>query len=505
MQFVNPILPGFYPDPSICRVDEDYYLVTSTFHYSPGVPIFHSRDLVNWKQIGHCLNRASQLDLTHAQNFMGIFAPTLRYINGYFYMITTNVITLGGPVGGNFYVRASNPQGPWSDPVWLEWPGIDPSLFCDEDGRVYITGTNGFSDEEPGIYQAEIEIDSGKLMSPRRLVWKGTGGKSPEGPHLYRIQDEYYLIIAEGGTEYGHMVTLARSHHPFGPFKSNPENPILSHRSLRSSIQATGHADIVQAHDGSWWAVCLGIRPVSRRHHLGRETYLAPISWSGEGWPVIGVKGCIDLQMEGPSFLLEEPLTEAARDHFLEPKLKDTWNFLRNPNAADWSLTERPGWLTLRGTNVTLDDLDSPAFVGRRQQHMKCRVSTLLEFQADHDGDEAGLTAIMNERFHYEIALARMGGMKHIILRKRVGSLWKVEKASEYSGERVTLEIEADPQVYTFSFYDHTGKKNTLGQGECGLLSSEVAGGFTGIYFGLYATGNGGPACFDWFDYVVNK
>lgn len=510
MRYKNPIIPGFYPDPSICRVDEDYYLVTSSFHYFPGVPIFHSKDLIHWDQIGYCLDRPDQLDLAHVPSSYGVFAPTLRFINGYFYMITTNVKKIDGSEGGNFYVRTTNPRGPWSSPVWLDWPGIDPSLFCDKDGRVYITGTNDFNGEKAGIYQAEIDLETGKLLSPRRLIWEGTGGKSPEGPHLYFIHGKYYLMISEGGTEYGHTVTIARSSQANGPFEPNTDNPILSHRSLGTPIQATGHADLVHAHDGSWWAVCLGIRPVSRRHHLGRETYLTPVHWSTEEWPIIGLEGRIALEMEGPSFMKSESAeldALAVHEDFTDPMLSRKWNFLRNPNAADWSLTERPGWLTLRGSHITLDQLDSPAFIGCRQQHFECRVSTFLNFNPAQEGDEAGLTVFMSEKFHYEIAVARRNGRQVVLLRRRVGLLSKIEEEVEYLNQDITLQIAADHKHYTFSFYNSIGEQITLGQGECGLLSSEVAGGFTGVYFGLYATGNGkpatAPAYFDWFDYIA--
>lgn len=514
MKFNNPIISGFYPDPSICRVGEDYYLVNSTFHYFPGVPIFHSRDLVNWKQIGHCLTRPEQLSLSKVGSSMGIFAPTIRYHDGYFYMITTVISGRSDTGMKNFYVTASDPAGPWSDPVFLEWPGIDPSLFFDEDGKVYITGTNTIGSEESGIYQAEIDIQTGKLLSSRQCIWTGTGGKSPEGPHLYSIHGYYYLMIAEGGTEYGHMVTVARSNSPYGPFESAPNNPILSHRSTGHHIQATGHADIVEAHDGSWWAVMLGIRPVSRRHHLGRETYLAQVTWSEDGWPTIGVNGQIYSEMEGPAFynglLLDENRLEQERgqiDHFDTTTLSDTWNFARNPYPEDWSLESRQGWLTLNGSAVSLDDVDCPAMVARRQQHFDCNVSTLLQFEPEQN-DEAGLTVYMNERHHYEIALTNVDGVRSIILRKRVGSVWMVAEQHPYNESDVILEITANAKEY--AFYYRTPKDTDfilLGHAECGLLATEVAGGFTGVYFGLYATGNGKkasqPAYFDWFEYQI--
>ncbi len=252
MNYQNPVIPGFYPDPSVCRVGEDYYLVTSTFQYFPGVPVFHSRDLVHWRQIGHCLTRASQLPLENASSYGGIYAPTIRYHDGVFYMITTNV-----NAGKHFIVSTSDPAGEWSEPVWIDQAGIDPSLLFDGD-RVYFSWTM-----RGAIYQAELDIGTGKLLTEPRLIWRGTGGRYPEAPHLYKIDGTYYLMVAEGGTENGHMETLARSSSPWGPFEPCPHNPILTHRNRGAhSIQGTGHADVVQAHDGSWWAVFLAFRQV---------------------------------------------------------------------------------------------------------------------------------------------------------------------------------------------------------------------------------------------------
>lgn len=507
MKYKNPIIPGFHPDPSICRVGEDYYLVTSSFEYFPGVPLFHSRDLMNWRQIGHCLTRKSQLDLTKARASGGIFAPTIRYYEGRFYMITTNVTG-----GGNFYVWTENPEGEWSEPIWIDHQGIDPSLFFDHDGKVYYTGT-GSSRDKAGIYQFEIDIKTGKKLSETKFVWGGTGGSSPEGPHLYKINDIYYLIISEGGTEHGHMITAARSKAPYGPFEPCPRNPILSNRSLKAPIKATGHADLIQAQDGSWWTVCLGIRPVGYpfRHHLGRETFLAPVKWDEDGWPVMGNSGTIDLQMEAECFekVISKEVSceaESKRDDFNSDKLDNCWNFLRNPYENDWSLKGRKGYITLTGTEVTLNDLDSPAFIGRRQEHFKVETHTLLDFEPLKNGEEAGLTVIQNNYHHYEIAVTLLQDKKSIIFRRRIGTLWKVENCIECDGGPVVLGIIANHTEYTFT-YAKPGKESiTIGKGECHYLSTEVAGGFTGVFFGMYATCSNkqsrAKAYFDWFDYV---
>lgn len=507
MRFTNPVLSGFYPDPSVCRVADDYYLVTSSFEYFPGVPIFHSTDMVNWRQIGHCLTRESQLPLRGSPSSRGVFAPTLRFHDGRFYMISTNVTVLK-----NFYVWADSPEGPWSDPVWLEeWPGIDPSLLFDNDGKAYITGTSAmFSGELAGIYQAQIDIESGRLTSERRLIWEGTGGSFPEGPHLYRIGDWYYLIIAEGGTEYGHMVTAARSRAPFGPFESCPYNPILTQRSTDNPVQATGHAELIQISEKEWWAVFLGIRPIGypAAHHLGRETFGAPVTWTADGWPIIGDNGRAALELDAPRLPLSEKEAWLELDDFNGPELALYWNFLRNPSAASWSLEKRPGWLMLQGNAQTLNDTESLAFVGRRQQHFNAKWLTLMEFQPQHDGEEAGMTVVMNERYHYEIARTRLEGKNLVILRRRIGSLWKIEQAVEYNDARIEIGIEADEVKYTFTFSAPDGQQHLLGTGECAMISKEVAGGFTGVYVGLYATGNGKdntvPAYFDWFNYEID-
>ena len=503
MRYQNPIIPGFHPDPSICRVGEDYYLVTSSFEYFPGVPVFHSKDLVHWEQIGHCLTRASQLPLDHASCSGGIFAPTLRWHDGRFYMVTTNTTR-----GGNFYVWTDDPAGEWSEPIYVRQGGIDPSLLF-ADGKVYFTSTGAAEDYQGpgGIFCSEIDITTGAFIQPPRWIWAGTGGQFPEGPHLYQIDGTYYLLIAEGGTEYGHMETIARADTPYGPFAPCPHNPILSHRSYQSPIQATGHADLVQAHDGHWWLVCLGIRPVTYppRYHLGRETFLAPVVWNADGWPVVGDHGHIALEMDGPTPPAAPVPTIPAKDDFDASTPGLVWNFLRNPYPADWSLTARPGWLRLTGSAVSLNDQDSPAFLGRRQEDFNCVAETLLDFTPRVDGEEAGLTAQACAFFHYAIAVARVNGQRCVLARRRVGSITVLDACQPIPEGPVTLRITAEPKTYHFAYQVDGGEMVNLLDAETAFLATEVAGGFTGVYFGLYATGNGTPstvpADFDWFVY----
>jgi alpha-N-arabinofuranosidase len=342
--------------------------------------------------------------LEHAKSSEGIFAPTLRYHDGTFFLITTNVSG-----GGNFYVTARDPAGEWSDPVWLRessW-GMDPSLLFDDDGRVYYTRHGG--GEHGGVFQAELDVKRGKLLGEPRLIWEGTGGIWPEGPHLYRVKDRYYLMISEGGTGYGHMLTVARASSPWGPFEPFPGNPILTHRDSRQlPIQATGHGDLVRSPNGAWWMVLLGIRPWDgRHHHLGRETFLAPVAWDPAGWPVVHEHQPIALEMKAPGLLaLRAGEAPPARDDFSTESLALVWNFIRNPNDADWSLAARSGWLRLRGPNVSLNDVGSPAFLGRRQQHYRCHASALLEFQPQSEDHQAGLVVRANEKNHHDLVIS---------------------------------------------------------------------------------------------------
>lgn len=500
--YSNPVIPGYYPDPSVCRVDKDYYLVTSSNEYFPGVPIFHSRDLVHWQQIGYCLTRTSQVPLYKCASSQGIFAPTIRYHDGIFYVITTNTST-----GGNFYVWTDDPTGEWSEPIWLDHNGIDPSLFFDTDDRVYVSA-NGQQDGQPaGIYLFEIDLKTGQRRTETRRIWGGTGGRFPEASHLYYLNNSYYLMIAEGGTEYGHMVTVARSTTPWGPYESCPYNPILTHRDRGfHPIQGTGHADLVEAHDGSWWLIFLAFRPhAGHFHHLGRETFLAPVSWTGDRWPIVNHGRSIEFTMDTPSLPPHRWPTEAVRDNFDHATLRLCWNFLRNPYAQDWSLTERPGWLRLYGSSLTLDDQDSPAFIGRRQQHFSCKVKALLDFTPQYEGEEAGLVIMANEKHHYEIAITRVDSVRRIIVRRRIGDLVAIVASQTIDDSPVELEIQASAEMYTFACTLTGQSSRKLATGAARYLSSEVAASFTGVYLGMYATGKGKasrtPADFDWFEY----
>ena len=511
--YTNPVIPGFHPDPSVARVGEDFYLVTSSFEFFPGVPIFRSRDLVHWQQLGHVLTRDSQLPLAKARPSGGIYAPTIRHHDGTFYMITTNI-----DGGGNFYVTAKDPAGPWSEPVWLrDFGGIDPSLFFDDDGKAYVTGPGGGNGQPRGMYQAEIDVKSGKLLTPTKLLWDRTGARYPEGPHLYKIRGRYYLMLAEGGTEYGHMEVIARSATPWGPWEPCPRNPILTNRQTEMDveIQGTGHADLVEDPAGRWWLVFLAFRPVGGYwHHLGRETNLAPVTWDADGWPVVNAGQPIGRAVSTGQALPPRPFPPVAARTGFDGPLGPEWNYLRNPHRESYAVAS--GSLQLRGSADALDAAASPTWVGRRQQHLDCTARTVIDFSPSRDGEEAGLSVYMNPDHRYELAVTRTNGRRHVLLRQRIGPHLQAVtgRAPVDESNPIVLQVRATANEYEFSFgavapgAEAAGALRPLGKALTRYLSSEVAGGFTGVYFGLYATGNGQPATaparFDWLDYELN-
>ncbi|QFZ21471.1 glycoside hydrolase family 43 protein [Saccharothrix syringae] len=497
--FDNPVIPGFHPDPSACRVGEDYYLVCSSFEYFPGVPIFHSRDLVHWRQIGNVLDRPSQLPLpADAMASDGIYAPTIRHHDGRFWMITTNVSS-----GGNFVVSAERPEGPWSDPVWLDLPGIDPDLVWDEDGNCWSAFAGASGPSFHGVQVARVDPAAGKVLEGPFPAWAGTGLQWPEAPHLYRVGDWWYLLIAEGGTERGHTVAIARARSPRGPWEGAPHNPILTHRGTNRPIQSTGHADLVTTPDGQWWMVLLATRPRGYSpnfHVLGRETFLTPVRWE-DGWPHVDP---VNLRERAPSGW--HPVeADPARDDFDAPDLAPAWISPRSRPDGSWSLTERPGWLALHATGSTLDR-PGATLVGRRQRYPESRTAVLL----DPGSGRAGLSVRLDEAHHYDLEVA--DGQVSVIA--RIGPLRQTTATRPVPPGPVTLAItthwtrqlpqaEDEPTGLHVAAPDylvfHVGDE-PLAELDGRYLSTEVATGFTGRVIGLYATA--GTAWFDWFEHT---
>jgi len=494
----NPVIPGFYSDPSVVRVGEDYYLVTSTFEYFPGIPVFHSRDLVNWEQIGHVIDRPDQLP-----QGLNIFAVTIRYHDGTFYVITTNT-----GQGGNFIATATNPAGLWSDPVWVRTPGIDPSLFFDDDGKAYVIGSTF------DLY--EIDPKTGELLSEPRKIWASTGGRYAEGPHIYKKDGWYYVMAAEGGTEEAHSETIARSNDIWGPYYSDPANPILAHANAagqQNPIQGVGHADIVQAQDDSWWIVFHGYRSVASggvytpHHTLGRETCLAPVAWPKNGWPQVNGNGTVTVDMTVPTLPLHPFAEKPARVDFDRP-LGLEWNYVRYPQADRYSLEARPGFLRLDGAATTLGASgESPTFVGRRLQHMYFTATTRMEFDPANENEEAGMV-LLNNGTHFDLVVRRSSGRRVLVARLQFGSVIHESDEVVLAPGPVNLRIQGVRSDFRFSYAQGNGDYKDIQEVSGRYLSSETIGGFTGTYVGLYATGNGRPsvahADYDWFEYVPN-
>lgn len=515
--FNNPIIPGFYPDPSICRVNEDYYLVTSTFEYFPGVPIFHSKDLVNWKQIGHVLDRPEQLNLDDTPNSRGIYAPTIRYHNGLFYMITTFVESQHG-ARRNFFVTATDPAGPWSDPIWIKGaPGIDPSLFFDDDGRVYYTGnrvppTGQTHAKHMEIWLQEIEPITGRLLGEPTGIWDGALkiAHAQEAPHLYKKGDYYYLFIAEGGTGFTHAVTVARSREIAGPYEANRRNPVLTHRHLGQDYPITnvGHADIVQTQDDEWWLVCLGSRPYGGMYrNMGRETFLAPMRWEDD-WPVVCPEtGKIEVEMPGPSLPRQKVEPLPVRDDFNARKLGFQWNMIRTPRTPVYSLEARKGYLQLNVRPETLSDEANPSFIGRRQQHRSFTVRAFMEFDPKQSGEAAGLALFYSQKNHYRFELIHSGQLFIRLVKVEDGVETVAGKSTApIPATAIEWQVAADLQELSFSYRVPGGKWRMVANKQDGrLLSTDRAGGFVGTYIGMFATSNGQnsttTAAFDWFEY----
>jgi len=506
----NPILSGFYPDPSICSVGEDFYLVTSTFAYFPGVPIFRSKDLINWKQIGNILTRESQLNLIGVGHSQGIFAPTLRYHDGTFYLITTNISR-----GGNFIVTAKKPEGPWSDPYWLEGAeGIDPSLFFDDDGKAYYVGTRPNSDGvkydgDWEIWTQELDLNKLCLIGDSHRIWKGAMRNViwPEGPHLYKKDNYYYLMIAEGGTGPEHSVTMARNTSIYGEYKGCPRNPIVTHRHLGKEypIKHVGHGDLVKAKDDKWFMVMLASRTCDGYCNTGRETFLARVIWE-EGWPVVNPgTGILELEreLELESYEVEQ---EPNCYHFYRKELDSKWIFLRNPSENLYSLTEREGCLRLYLKKQSLKDLDNPAYIGIRQKDYHYLVSTMMEFEPTHENESAGIAIVQSNEYHMRYEYTKKNGKKVLQITECNNGKDILINEIQLNSNRLYLKIVSRGQKLDF-YYGTDGVNFELLEKDVSSinLSTEIADGFVGCTIGMYGSSNGkltnNYADFFWFEY----
>ena len=517
--FSNPIIPGFAPDPSIVRVGEDFYLVNSTFEYFPGIPVYHSRDLVDWQLIGHAIHRPEQADLARIKSSDGIHASTIRFHDGLFYVITTNNVD-GNMV--NFIVTAKDPAGPWSNPFVLEGaPGIDPSLFFDDDGRAWYTGNHIPPDPEfPGqaeIWLQELDLEAMQLTGERQYLWRGCcQGVWAEGPHIYKRDGYYYLMISEGGTSFEHAMSIAISKNITGPYENNPRNPVLTHRHLSYDypISGVGHADLVELADGRWYAVALGWRLVDGRHGiLGRETFLVPVTWETEphAWkeerltfPVFSpATGRIELQYPTPFGNAARQQDHAFRDDFDARELGSEWNFRRSPETA--FITWEDGRLVFALQPGSIRERAQYSFVGIRQRHFEFEAETCLGLAASGDNAEAGLGLVQNDRS--ALVLTLEAGRKVVLRHHQDGKVVDLSSAA-WEDPDICLRVTGDYLDLGFYYSKDGVAWRTLIEGVDGsvLSPASIAGyNYTGVNVGLYGSTNGEEtarrAIFDYFDY----
>lgn len=513
--FRNPVLPGFHPDPSLCRVGDDYYMVTSSFEWFPGLPIFHSKDLVNWEQIGHVLNRPSQLQMkTGLKASRGLWAPTIRYHNGLFYVVCTAT-----GCGGNLIVTAKNPEGPYSEPIFIEdAPGIDPSLFFDDDGKVWYCGSiNGDNKipprrwpEEDRIYVQQIDVTTGKFVGERHIVTSGYAVNSPnaEAPHIYKIDGKYYLIIAEGGTWENHSVSVFAADCPVGPYTPFISNPALTHRHLGKDVDITtiGHTDLVQTQYGDWYAVMLGVRPVEGYNMLGRETFLTSVEFQ-DGKPVFnpGV-GRVLMEDKFPN-LPESPVVQpSVRDEFDVDSLQYCWNFLRTPFSRWYKMEDSNLVIRLRPEKST--ELVNPSLIARRVDAHRFEAMTCMCFKPHADNEEAGMIIMQNDRFQYRLVLVGKGHNPQELRLIQVNKgVEEVLANVPYKENQVVLGIQGDGLKYSFLYGSSENNLQCLQNNvDATICSTNIAKGFIGPFVGMYASSNGSDskrtATFCWFEYV---
>jgi xylan 1,4-beta-xylosidase len=508
----NPILAGFYPDPSITRVGDDFYLTNSTFAYFPGLPVFHSRDLVNWTKIGHALDRESQITFDNIGLSRGIFAPAIEHHDGLFYIVTTAVDS-----GGNFVLTAKDPAGPWSDPVYLpEVRGIDPSLFFDDDGSAWIInndapiGTPRY-DGHRALWMQRFDPETLTTFGERTMVVDGGADPSTnpiwiEGPHIFKHLGSYYLICAEGGTSVWHSQVVFKADSPTGPWEPWEGNPILTQRHLDADrpdpITSAGHADFVKLDNGEWWATFLAVRPYEGNYYnTGRETFMMKVEWK-DGWPVMTEgQDLIPYSAKRPGLpaSAEPPVPTSGnfrvRDEFDSAELPLHWLSLRRGHA-DWATVDPDaGTLTLRARPVALADRGNPSYLGRRLQHMHAEAMTRMRYTPSREGDRAGLVAMQSDEFNYFLGLVRADGETWLRVEQRTGEdsprhgrVLAERPITLEPGTPVDLRVDIRADTIGFAYRVGRGDWTALLEGaDAKVLSTQRAGGFVGATIGPYA------------------
>ena len=502
----NPIIAGFHPDPSVCRVGDDYYLINSTFEYFPGLPIFHSTDMVNWKQIGNVIHRPEQLDYKGHRISNGLFAPAISYHDGMFYVACTMVDGFG-----NFVVTAENPAGPWSNPVSVNFQGIDPSIFFDDDGRAWIVN-NDSPDGPPqysghrSIWIQQFDYKAMMMIGPRTMIVNGGVDFSQkpiwiEGPHIYKRNGWYYLCCAEGGTSTGHTQVILRSKAVEGPYTPWENNPILSQRDLNAdvpgAVTCTGHADMVIGPDGNWWAVFLAVRPYDGRYSaMGRETFMLPVTWTEDGWPAILEHGRrVPLEVESPlgaevkydSTSLSGSFTWV--DDFNNNDLSFEWIMLREPQKRWWNIDPLVGKMEFTPQAEKLYGTGNPSFMGHRVRNNNYIASLNLDVP-QKEGISAGLALLMTEKYYYFLAVKRNSDDMTVYVESANGGQVSCMVSNDLPvADKIDLRIETNKANSIFQLRTDGGEWKSLADSvDAKIISFSIQGGlFLGATVGPYA------------------
>ncbi|TFK73257.1 hypothetical protein BDN72DRAFT_762060 [Pluteus cervinus] len=540
----NPIIPGFAPDPSCIRVGPEYYCVTSSFSAFPGVPVYASKDLVSWRQIGNVFSRPEQLPAFGSVNSStsGIWAATIRHTNGTFY-VTTTLVFDGAPFDDPSRwknvlfttddIYAQNGNG-WSDPIFFDFPGYDTSLFWDDDGKVYVQGSHAWR-VFPAIQQYEIDIKTGASLSGDPVtLWTGTGGLA-KGPHIYKKDGFYHLLIAEGGTGVGHMVTMARAMNVNGPYEPYTQNPVFTSANTTDYLQTVGHADLFQDTNGNWWSVALATRNATVNYPMGRETIMVPATWPKGEYPIFNsqLPGRVQLDMKGPLPASQPPprttpgdILVGQNEHLTFSKgssLPRQFVYYRYPDFSAFKISPpgHPNALQIMGSAENITGPTAAAgtstFITRRQDHVEFVAEVTLDFKPKVDGEEAGMTLFIQRRQHFDLGVVALsGGQRFIRLRTITASSTNEGQTDPISRPNIIplganlnplrLQVNAvNASTYLFSYSEDEGKTwHLVGSG----AASQVSGGFTGTLVGMFATGNGKnsttPAYFCDFEYTVD-
>ena len=509
--YMNPVRRGFFPDPSVLRVGEDYYMVNSTFQYFPGVIISHSKDLVHWETIGHAITEKEYMDISDILDSHGIWAPDISYYNSKYYIFAP--LRLNNPPEGvitpvikrkQLVMTSDRPEGPYSKPWVLDADGIDPSHFVDDDGTHYMVVSMVAA---PGANLCQLSEDCKTIVRGPEQVWQGTGRRKPEGPHIMKKDGYYYVILAEGGTGHGHCITTARSKNIWGPYEECPYNPVMAQTNPDAKIQRAGHGKLVQTQNGEWWITYL----CSRRNEgnyttLGRETALDPVKWTDDGWFIVNdLKGPSEIQ-KVPN-LVEYAYEEKNFDDFEGIRLSFEWEFVRNPDNSSWSLSERPGYFRIWTGNYDLCDIRAKNTLLRRETEHCYAASLKLEFDPKQ-GEEAGLTCYYGFANYAKIFLTFDNGLKVKIVENRNTEI-KTLGEFKANSNVIYFKIETEHQKRRFFFSEDDQNWALAGSIENAtfLCDEGVLLGkhFTGTLVGMYANngGNGNKinADFDWFNY----